>query len=553
MIARTNISLKTGLPVLSVILAALLILILSLFKTVNWFPLFDGDSCSRILAAWEWAKNPTLKPLFDIWLNLQFWIVGLGLRFYPDPLIMPVMVNTVFFLGSVSLLFLLTVELFPQYAAAGVLAAGIAAFHPFFLWMGLSGLDVHIFYFFTVAGVFFWVKYVKEREDSFIFLAAASFSLGTAVRYEAWIFAFIFSCLVLKELFLHIKERKAFSWFLFSCLITAWVFIIYWLIAQKIYHGEYLFFLFRQYNRVASEPVSVGVNTGEIFRNFLARSFRFLPKAVTLFAVFGMIRISRAKRENYHLTLFTVIPYIILMALFVFGLRGSWIEKSIGISFLFLLPFCGFTLCSLFSARNQEIQVAIVSLLIGAYLWFNLNHNAYNPRLSLPCAGLERSYARQCAMVLRSLYHAEELKANDKVLLEQPLSGSNIYDGYFIRVIAPDLIAWDRKPDYMFKDRQTFLSIEDNPSKLELPVRALREFLEKGNFKVIISVSEKTKSSLTDLMNKALAIGGYSFYIRKDDQNLALNIRKRASEIAEDWYDSWLTGDTFHITPLWIK
>jgi hypothetical protein len=548
------ISKKTGFVALVAILTAGLALILSLFKTVNWFSLFDGDSCSRVLAAWEWAKSPTVRPLFDIWLNLQFWIVGFGLRLYSDPVVVPVIVNTIFFLGNITLLFLLTIELFPQYIAAAVLVAGLAAFHPFLLWLSLSGLDVHIFYFLTISGVFFWIKYIKKKRSFFLFLAAISFSLSAGVRYEAWIFTFIFSCLVLKELFSDIRERRSFSWPLFSCLIISWFFIVYWLIAQKACNGKYLYFLFRQYERVANEPVSIGVKTGEIFRNFLVRSVHFFPKIVTLFALGGMIRVSiRAKREIRHLILFIFIPYIILMGLFVFGLRGSWIEKSIGVTFLFLLPFCGFAVCSLFLTRDQRIQIIVVSLLIGVYFWFNLANNAYNPKYSLPCAGMERSCARQCAMILRSLYRTKALEANERVLLEQPLSGSGIYDGYFIRIISPELIVWDRDPDYVFKDRQAYLNTENNPSKLDFPAVSLSEFIKDGHFRIIIAVSEATKLRLEDVMHKISVVDGYSFYIRKDEQNLALDIKRRHAEITRDWYDRWLSADIFHVIPFWSR
>lgn len=537
---------------MAVILAVVLILNLCLLKTVNGFSLFDGDSCSRTLGAWKWAKGPTLKPVFDIWLNLHFWIVGFGLRIYPDTILIPVIINTFFFLCSLAALFLLTIELFPEYIAAGILAAGLAAFHPFLVWMSLSGLDVHIFYFFTVAGIFFWIKYIKEKKNLFLFLAAISFSLSTGVRYEGWIFTFIFSCLVLRELVSGLKKQRVFDWPLFSSLILAWFFVFYWLIVQKIYFGKYLFFLFQQYGRIAKEPISIGVTTGEILKSFLIHSIRLFPWPVTFFALlFGMIRIFRSGKAISDLIIFTFIPYIILMGLFVFGLRGSWTEKSTAITSLLLLPFCGFAMCSLLSARSQQFQITIASLLIGISIWFNIAQNAYNPRHSLPYAGIERSYARQCAMILRSLYRAKELKVGDKVLLEQPLTGLNIFEGYFIRVIAPDHVVWDRTPDYRFKDRQVYLNTENNPSNLELPVAALNSCLKEENIRIVVAVSEQARLKLAEIMDRVVTVDGYDFYVRKEDKDLASDIKKQHAEVTANWYDQWLIAKTFQIRPFW--
>lgn len=552
MIHREKDFLKIGLILLIVVLAMRLIFSLYLFKAVNGYSLFDGDSCSRILNAWKWAKSPTLRPVVDDWLNLHFWIVGLGLKIYPDTVFIPMMISTIFSLGSLVILFMLSVELFSRNIAVGILTSGLVAFHPFLIWLSLSGLPAHIFYFFILVGIFFWIKYIKERKNSSLFFATTAFLLSTGVRYEAWVFTFIFCCFVLRELIVYFRKRRVFNWFLFSSILLAWGFVFYWLFAQKIYYGNPFHFLFYQYNAVVSEAAIKGMSTIEILRNYIIHSIGFFPWPVTLVAVLGMMHMLRAKRAERavsDLILFIFLQYILLMSVYPFGLGGPWIEKSTVITSLLFLPFCAFVICGVIGTRRQQAQVVFASLLVGIFIWVNVAQNAYNPRYNLPCGMEARKYARQCGMLLRSLYRTKALQATEKVLLEQPLTGPspNIWDGFFIRVIAPDHIVWDRDEKYRFKNGQVYLSTENNPSKFDPPVIVLDNFFKKENIKVAIAVSEQVNIKLTEIMDKILTIGRYNLYIRRGDRDLAIDMKRRFAKVKTDWYDEWWTSNTFRI------
>lgn len=559
MICERRDFLKIGLVGLAVILAMRMFLSFCLFATVNEFSLFDGDSCSRILNSWEWAKNPSLQPLAGDWLNLHFWTFGLGLKIYPDTVLVPIIINNVFSLGALIILFMLTVKLFPSNIAGGLLVSGIAAFNPFLIWLSFSGLPATIFYFLILVGIFCWVEYIKERKTSALIFAATAFLLSTGFRYEAWIFTFIFSCFVLREGWLYFREYRIFNWSLFLSGLLVWSFVLYWLIAQKIYCGNYFYFLLYQYEAVAGEGILGGLNVIEIIMRFFVNSASPFPRVVVFGSIFGVvlagIQMFKSKKEVSDLIIFVSLQYIVLMGGYVFRVGGPWIAKSTAITFLLLLPFCGFVVFRAIPIRNRCVQIIIAFLLVIAFFWGNLVKDAYNPRYHLPIGGVERSDARQCGMLIRELYRSRDLKDKERVLLEQPLTGSspNIWDGYFVRVVAPGKIIWDRGEKYRYKEGQPYLSTEDNPSKFDFPSNAINNFFEKGNIKIVIAVSAPVKAKLAEIRDEVLTIGKYSFYVRREEKSLEVNINKRSKELESEWYDKWWVSSVFQIRPFWIR
>ena len=534
------------------ILAIRSVFTISLFKSVNGFTLFGGDSCSRVLMAWKWAKNPTLLPLNQDWLSLPFWIMGLGFKIFPDPVLVPPVINTLFSLGSIYVLFKISRVLFPEDIGVAILTSGVAAFHPFFIWIGLSGLSEPPYYFLVLLGIFFWIKYIKEERGLFLIFASLTFLLSTGFRYEAWFFTFIFSCLILKEIIFRLKKNNLFNWTLFCSMIMAWSFVFYWLVVQKIKFGNPFFFLLHQRNMAAAEPVTIGLTRIDMLKSFLMRSFGFFRLPVLLIAVFGIIRSSKPSRPISDYVVFIVLQFLILTFCYSIGMGGSWIEKVTAITLLLILPLFSHGIFKLIPTHNRNFKTAITCLLISFFILVNIVRYSYDPKLSLTsCQREARKYSRQCAMFVRVLYKTRVLQKDDKILLEDLLEGPDIYEGYFVRIVAPDRIVRDRREKYIFRNRQAYLDTENNPSEFDFPAEVLKDFFTKGNFKAAIAVSKEAKEKLSRIMDRVVTIGMYTIYVRRENRELALKAKRLFTEIKAGWHNGDWINSKFHIVPFW--
>ncbi|MCZ7551957.1 MAG: hypothetical protein M5U05_05115 [Anaerolineales bacterium] len=218
-------------------------------RTHGYFYGIPWDSFSRALISYEWSKNPFFSLSDGYWLPLQFWLVGSAFALiHPwvptSEILAPVIVNQFFFLGSITVLFFLTLEITrkPLAAFAACLLAGMFAGDVFVSYSALS--EPMLIFLMLLASYFFYIMHTgeKEKHPGNAIKAALIVLLATATHYIGWFLA-VFFCLYLTPFLFQavlkkdIKKSIVYLFAVFLCVIVPviWLYNSYLLFNDPFY------------------------------------------------------------------------------------------------------------------------------------------------------------------------------------------------------------------------------------------------------------------------------------------------------------------------------
>jgi len=159
---------------LVVLLAGGLRLLPVLFSSVA-----RGDGLTRMLFAWEFAKEPTWQGLTGIWLPVHWYALGTLVRIWPDPLTLSKILGWVFGTGTVALLFVTVRRLYGTAAAgwAGILMS----LYWFHVWLTPTNfVDLYVF-FFQVLAVYGAIRAGELRGQTGLWRFAALAGVGAGI------------------------------------------------------------------------------------------------------------------------------------------------------------------------------------------------------------------------------------------------------------------------------------------------------------------------------------------------------------------------------------
>lgn len=175
---------------------------------------FGADDFSRALRADYWLQHRT----FDVgwggwfglvgggWLPFQDYLVGLALVIHRDLYVTPRIVNLIVAAVSVIVAYCLGRELFGR--RIGLATATLVAFQPWRIWLGMSGMtsDLPAATMIAVFAIFL-ARWLRTDRPRHLLLAAAALAVGNGFRYEAWLFALVFSGLVVVMAAIRRRQR----------------------------------------------------------------------------------------------------------------------------------------------------------------------------------------------------------------------------------------------------------------------------------------------------------------------------------------------------------
>ncbi|HXT01915.1 MAG TPA: glycosyltransferase family 39 protein [Elusimicrobiota bacterium] len=173
---------------LGLLLAVRAALALWHFRLSGGFPIFlSSAELLRALLSLVWARAPTLN-VDVMWLPGSFWIYGTALRLREEPLAVLPLLNTLFTLGSLCCLFLLT-ELLTDSAVLALASAAYAAFQAESLILGTGATADPLLHLSILASVYCWARSLKSGDFPWMLAASALIAAGCLARYEAWLIA----------------------------------------------------------------------------------------------------------------------------------------------------------------------------------------------------------------------------------------------------------------------------------------------------------------------------------------------------------------------------
>ena len=340
---------------------------------------YGADDFARSLSADYWLYYRKLDLGWDGWLGLggsgwlpfSDYIFGLALALHRDLYLTPKVVNLVISGAAVIGVYFLGRELFGR--AAGLLTACLFAFQPWHVWLGISGMtsDLPSVGLITLYGMFL-VRWLRTDAPLALLMAAGTLAVATGFRYENWLFAVVFSVLIVFITFSRWRRgHLASSWTAVAAcaLMVVNAFPILWMGASYYVLGDWLPALHKSNAFMvafmdSSQPTK---SLGNIIIPILAGGA--FPGELVLSIVGVGLFVTRNRQPCFRLYLGTVVATFLLFGVMFRGqLAASLVFARYLLPFIvLLLPFAGFLLTELLRARepwrNEGIVTACLILL----------------------------------------------------------------------------------------------------------------------------------------------------------------------------------------------
>ena len=231
--------LPTGFPAL--IAGKLVISGLVLASGFTW----SGDDVFRVLFASVWAQQPffftaEFGAASPQWLPFPFWLVGSLLKLWNDVWLVPIGVSLFFTLLALYFVFRIGTLLYDR--TTGLLSAALIGILPWNTWLSLSAVSEPLYHGFLLAGLFYFLQWLRTAERHHLWLASVGFLLAGMVRSEAWAVAGLYGLWIFaKPPALH---GQRIGWIERGCAaVLAVGFCPVWLGINYIYYGNPLHFL----------------------------------------------------------------------------------------------------------------------------------------------------------------------------------------------------------------------------------------------------------------------------------------------------------------------
>lgn len=343
-----------------VVVVALRLVIYYWLRTHGYFYGVPWDSFSRTLISYAWVNEPFFSLSDSYWLPLQFWLVGsvfaLIRPWIPtSEILVPVFINNIFFIGSVSVLFLLMLKISkkPILAFLACALAGLFAGDVFVSYSALS--EPMLIFFILLASYFFYEMYTGERGDNpqTALMVSIVVLLAAATHYIGWFLA-IFFCLYFLRYLVAAFRQKKYQQCIFFVVAIAFcaIFPMIWTMNNLIYHENPLNFI-----QTAQHHQEKYIGKLDLINRFLNPPGILLKEFYPL-AIPGLITLALVWRKKAWRTL-------------VYTLPGGFVFSLIWISTIFA-----------FSAPYQEPRYFVFAgwLLIplivfgGSVVWDESSH-----------------------------------------------------------------------------------------------------------------------------------------------------------------------------------
>ena len=485
---------------------AFLITVLIILKTSfqlllisSGFRWLSADDFCRTVKSYEWLQSPEISS--GVWLTPHFWVNGFSMLFIKDLFTAATVVSLIF--TTLALVFFYKVVELCFDKKTAFISSLIFCFFPFQVWLSISGLPESIFFFFAIAGIYYFIKWKAENTKTlYLLLSAVLFALSNLFRYEGWMFS---AALVILVLFDIAKEKRISKTIVknFFISLISFTTIAWWLVQNYIDHNDILFF--------AKETTKIfeHISTAKFLQRFVQYpTFIFYIAPITtilsLKVIYDVLR-----KKNYGLIkiflLFNLIELSLLVILATFGTGGTnLISRYIVINALLLLPFA---VMQIFRFRK-----ALAVTFITAIVFINVIWGFYFPQPF-------RVDTFEIGYFLKDQVDKEYIEDDENIYFEE-LDG--YYDVWAVKTLSnsPYKFVLGEFPTTSnlaskSRDRKT------KPSDDELNILDIKNFLEKNKINLAIVKSDSYRDKLIKMNFKLDEIGDYKiFYVKDRETNL---------------------------------
>lgn len=348
-----------------VVLTILVKLILLPFSQV-----VDADAVSRIYLSLEWLNHPRWITT-DIWGPFHYYLNGIFLSLWNNPVYTPAVVNILFSSLTLIPFYHFTRREFNNNGA--LIATIFLAISPILFRNSFLALSETPYLFFLVLTMNLLSKGLRGNLAFNIFLAGFALTIAAGFRYEAWLMIFIFTLVLL--LF---SKRKYII--LFVC--TALVFPTAWMISNYAETGDAFYSIQGNYHWTLE---MLGNNDKIDFESYLRRIWYFplswmiaLGPLTAFIVITNIFKTFRQYPETKSYIIWSI-PFWIMFFVFEYNaFKGVLLlqHRFIGTLVVLSLPFGA----SYFEALTpRKIKTAILFCFITVALTFVYNTSGVKP------------------------------------------------------------------------------------------------------------------------------------------------------------------------------
>lgn len=371
-----------------------------------WIPISE-TGLDRLAMARSWADHPSMVPDYGLWPAPIMWLDGPFLKLWPQPLVVPALLDQAFSLATLVLLYATARALELRRSLALALVA-FWAFQPVTLWLSFSYFGETRAVFFVVYGLLAWLRYRRKPRLRWLVVAAAAFLIATTARLDAFAYSVVFSLLLAMEARRADARRRL---ALAGCALLSWSFALvywgYWWCTQgsPFFGAALIKEMFFKSWLVSSLPRPI--DRVLYFPKELLRAWHVWM----LLAIPGMFALARTRRD---LVLFATAP---LAALCVAAANGQ-MSVALGpgprhvLSHGLFWSLCAFALLERACARLPRPRLVVGTTALAVLVAAPVNLSmALVPRIH------PVHYFRQLGDRLDALYASGQLAATDRILL----------------------------------------------------------------------------------------------------------------------------------------
>ncbi len=450
----------------------------------------SADDYCRTVKSYEWFQNPVIDS--GVWLTPHFWINGFVMIFVKDLFTAALIVNVIFSSATVFYFYKSVLICFDKKNA--FFSTLIFCLFPFQVWLSISGLPESIFFFFIIAGVYYFIRWKFFGEKNiYLLLSSVSFALSNGFRYEGWLFSFVLVLLVFMDALI---EKKVTRKIMLNTLVSLISFttIVWWLVQNYIDHKN-MFFFAEETTKIFKE-----FNTAGFFQRLVQYPtfVFFIAPLTTFFALktsFDTLK-SPGNSPVKIFLLFNLLELSLLMLQGVLGTGGTnMISRYIVINAILFIPFA--------VKQIFEFRKGVAVTILGIILIVNVIWSFYYPQPF-------REDTFEVGKLLHEFEKKNYIKENGKIYFEEV---TGYYDVFAVQALS------NNPSKFILGDFPTIKSIETKSKKNkkkkseeELNIIELKNYLEKQNVKIAVVKSDGYTDKLKKLSYKNEEIGDYKLF-----------------------------------------
>ena len=417
-------------------IAAAAVTLLVLAKSViqfllyrNGYVAYGADDFARTLSADYWLHHPAggapgdswLGFAGSVWLPLPDVVYGLGLAIHRDLFFSPKIENLLFSGAIVVAAYFLGRAPFGR--VAGLVTAALAAFQPWLVWLGLSGMtsDLPSILLILVFATFMFRWFETDRPRALL-ISAGSLGLAHGFRHESWCFAAVFSILLVFLVISRWREQRLTSqWLAFvaGALVLINAFPVGWMAKTYFAQGQWMPHL--SWSQWTPQPATGGaagpeMSSSEIsYMGIPLLAGGSFPIEIAL-SLAGMVFVLRRRLGTPHYLYLIVLAAAALSftAAFKGQIAASIVFARYLVPFVMVaLPYAGGLIARPLTARDERRPLALGALVVLlAALTFSVLR-AFNYPAQFPADAISAGWT------IRTLQETGAISPSGKILIER--------------------------------------------------------------------------------------------------------------------------------------